>query len=60
MNFKEIKDKVMDVLFLGIAALAILLGFKVVIEEPKPEKIVFYSVDPASVEQETDSYTVPD
>lgn len=58
------KNKIIDITLKAIVAIAILLGFKVIIrdipEEPEKEKIVFYYVDPASVEQETDSYTIPD
>ena len=59
------KNKVIDITLKAIVAVAILLGFHVIIrdipdEEPEKEKIVFYYVDPASAEQETDSYTMPD
>ena len=64
-EIEKMKRKIIDTVLLTIAAIAIFLGFKVVIrdvpEEPEaPEKKIFYYVDPASVEQETDSYTVPD
>lgn len=58
------KNKIIDITLKAIVAIAILLGFKVIIrdipEDPEKEKIVFYHVDPDSVEQETDSYTIPD
>lgn len=56
------KNKIIDVALKAIIAIAILLGFKVIIrdipEEPEKEKIVFYSVDPDGANQKTDFFTV--
>lgn len=57
------KNKIIDITLKAIVAVAILLGFKVIIrdipEETEKEKIIFAYVDPeAGKEQETDSYTV--
>ena len=57
------KNKIIDITLKAIVAVAVLLGFKVIIrdipEETEKEKIIFAYVDPeAGKGQETDSYTV--
>ena len=57
------KNKIIEITLKAIVAVAVLLGFKVIIrdipEEPEKEKIIFAYVDPETGKgQETDSYTV--